>query len=271
MEKLARVSPFLTALLRPAAMACCLLSCLLLQGGAPRPFPSLRTIVIDAGHGGKDPGCLGRKCKEKDVALSIALQFGKLVALHMPEVKVVYTRKTDVFVTLQDRAKMANRAGADLFISIHCNANLARGIVGSETYVMGVHASKGNLEVAMRENAVIMQEADYQRRYEGFDPKSTVSHILLSNAQSAHQANSLLLASKVESHFARHTRRVSRGVKQSGFWVLAKTGMPSVLVETGFLTTPEEEAYLCSGKGQALVAASLYRALRDYRNALEGQ
>lgn len=264
MQKLLLVSSFLTALF-----------VLLGFQNTPRPPSSsngvLKTIVIDAGHGGKDPGCLGKNHYEKDIALSIALEFGQLVERLLPDIKIIYTRKTDVFVPLIERAKIANKAGADLFISIHCNANLKKDRVGTETYVMGVNSSKSNLSVAMRENAVIMKEANYRKNYKGFDPTSSVSHILLSNMQNIHQTNSLLLASKIEKHFYKATKRHSRGVKQSGFWVLAQTGMPSILVETGFLTTPSEEKYLSSEAGQTYIASSLYRALRDYKRELEGK
>lgn len=224
----------------------------------------IRTLVIDAGHGGKDPGCLGEFSHEKDVALSISLKLGGLIERHFPHVKVIYTRRTDVFIPLRQRAQIANKAGADLFISIHCNAHEARSKHGTETYVMGTNSSKSNLSVAMRENSAIFQEANYKASYGGFDPTSAVSYILLSNYQTAHQANSLHIASNVEQYFMKDTKRESRGVKQSGFWVLAKTGMPSILVETGFLTNAEEEKYLNSEKGQWLIAGSIYRAFRDY-------
>ena len=163
---------------------------------------------------------------------------------------------------------MANKEGADLFISIHCNAHPKKDRHGTETYIMGSNSSKSNLAVAMRENSAILQETNYQQTYEGFDPNSPVSYILLSNFQTAHQSNSLQLAAKVEQKFKQHTKRESRGVKQSGFWVLAKTGMPSILIETGFLTTPEEEKYLNSEQGQLMIAASIYRAFRDYSYGL---
>ena len=264
MQKLIRVSCFLTTLIALLAFVTPL-------SPSPRADGVLKTIVIDAGHGGKDPGCLGKSHYEKDIALSIALLFGQLVERLMPEINVIYTRKTDVFVPLRERAQLANRAGADLFISIHCNAHPKADRVGTETYVMGVNSSKSNLNVAMRENAVIMKEANYRKNYQGFDPTSSVSHILLSNMQNVHQTNSLQLASKVERYFSHATKRDSRGVKQSGFWVLAKTGMPSILVETGFLTTPDEEKYLASELGQVNIAVSLYKALRDYRRDLEGK
>ena len=230
---------------------------------------AIKTVVIDAGHGGKDPGCLGKHSQEKNIALSIALQFGAMIERLQPDVKVIYTRKTDVFIPLKKRAQIANKAGADLFISIHCNAHTMAEKFGTETYIMGLHVSKSNLRVAMRENSVILQEANHKRNYAGFNPSSSTSYILLSNYQSAHQDNSLSLASKIEEQFATEINRTSRGVKQSGFWVLARTGMPSVLVETGFLTNPKEEEYLSTPLGQASVATSLYKAFRDYKKELD--
>ncbi|MGB0525404.1 MAG: N-acetylmuramoyl-L-alanine amidase family protein [Flammeovirgaceae bacterium] len=229
----------------------------------------LKTVVIDAGHGGKDPGCLGSHSMEKNIALDVALQLGKLIERLQPDIHVIYTRTSDTFIPLERRADIANKAGADLFISIHCNAHQSKEKFGTETYIMGLHVSKSNLRVAMRENSVILQENNHQKKYKGFNPNSPASYILLSNLQSAHQDNSLLLAHKIEGRFHHESARHSRGVKQSGFWVLARTGMPSVLVEIGFLTNPEEEKYLNTELGKASMAASLYRAFRDYRKALE--
>lgn len=231
----------------------------------------LKTVVIDAGHGGKDPGCLGSSSMEKDIALDVALQLGELIKRLQKDVNVVYTRTDDTFIPLQKRASIANKARADLFISIHCNAHQSHEKFGTETYIMGLHVSKSNLRVAMRENSVILQEANHKKHYQGFNPNSSASYILLSNFQHAHQDNSLLLANKIEGKFHQESARHSRGVKQSGFWVLARTAMPSVLVEIGFLTNPEEERYLNTALGKASMAASLYRAFRDYRKALERQ
>lgn len=229
----------------------------------------LKTVVIDAGHGGKDPGCLGKHSMEKDVALAVALQLGGLIERLQSDIKVVYTRTDDTFIPLQKRAAIANKVKADLFISIHCNAHQSKEKFGTETYIMGMHVSKSNLRVAMRENSVIFQENNHQKKYQGFNPNSPASYILLSNVQSAHQDNSLLLANTIEGKFHLESARHSRGVKQSGFWVLARTSMPSVLVEIGFLTNPEEEKYLNTALGKASMAASLYRAFRDYRKVLE--
>jgi N-acetylmuramoyl-L-alanine amidase len=247
---------------------------LLLSAHRPAEAPPparVRTVVIDPGHGGKDPGCLGKVSQEKDLALDLALETGALIKAHFPEVRVVYTRQTDVFVELAERAQIANRHNADLFISIHCNAALNPDMYGTETYVMGLHLTDENLGVAMRENASILQETNYQANYQGFNPNSQVSYILMANYQNAYQTNSLHFAQLVEDEFAVRQRRKSRGVKQSGFLVLWKTAMPSVLVEAGFLSNAQEEAYLNQPEGKAQVAASIYRAFRDYKAALESK
>lgn len=228
----------------------------------------LRTIVIDAGHGGKDPGCLGAKSKEGEVTLKIALELGKTLNTYMPDVKVIYTRKTNNFVELHDRAGIANKNNADLFISIHCNAG-PKHIYGSETYTMGLHTSKGNLEVAKRENDVVLQEDNYLQKYEGFDPKSPLAHIFFAQMQNAHLASSLILAEKIENQFKKRVGRNSRGVKQAGFLVLWRTAMPSVLIETGYLTNRDEEKFLNNELGQVYLASGIYRAIRDYREEME--
>lgn len=225
-------------------------------------------MVIDAGHGAHDNGCSGRTSKEKSVALKVALELGSIIEENMPEVKVVYTRKSDVFVKLIDRAGIANKNNADLFISIHCNAGPSSAY-GTETYTMGLHSSEGNLEVAKRENAVILQEEDYKKNYGGYDPKSPQSHILFSLYQSAYMDNSLRFASKVEEQFKTRVGRHSRGVKQAGYLVLWKSAMPSVLIETGFLTNPSEEKYLNDKTGQSYIASGIYRAFKEYKQELE--
>jgi len=232
--------------------------------------PQVKKVVIDAGHGGFDPGCLGKFSKEKDVALDIALELGELINRFHDDVEVIYTRKRyKDFVRLRNRAIIANRSQADLFISIHCNAHPIRSVFGTETYVMGLSSSQENLAVAMRENSVILREEGYEEHYNGFDPKSTEAHILLANFQQAHQERSISLATKIEEQFAVKAKRSSRGVKQAGFLVLAKTAMPSVLVETGFLTNGKEEAYLNSEIGKSFIAAGIYRAFRDYKKEVE--
>jgi len=228
----------------------------------------LKTIVIDAGHGGKDPGCLGKKHYEKDIALGVALELGKLLKENMPGVKVVFTRKTDVFVELNDRSGIANKNHADLFISLHCNSSIPKAI-GSETYVMGLHKSQGNLDVAKRENEVVLKEDNYMEKYDGFDPKSPLAHIIFANFQSAHLTNSLKLANDIERYMKSRTKRKSRGVRQDGFLVLWKTTMPSVLCEIGYLSNNKDEKYLSTKKGKAQIAGSIYRAIRDYKRDVE--
>ncbi len=232
----------------------------------------VKTVVIDAGHGGKDPGCHGKSKKnwEKHVTLAIALEVGKLINTYLPDVKVIYTRKKDEFIELDERAAIANRNNADLFISIHVNANNKTSIYGTETYVMGAHKNEGNLDVAKRENSSILLEKDYLEKYDGFDPKSPLAHIFFSNMQSAYQANSIRFATLVEKQFKARAGRTSRGVKQAGFIVIWKTAMPSALIETGYMTNLNEEKFLVSEQGQAHISSAVYRAFRDYKQLLEG-
>lgn len=227
------------------------------------------TIVIDAGHGGKDPGTHGQYMKEKDVALKIALRVGSYIEKNVPGVKVIYTRKNDTYLGLDERADIANKHKADLFICIHANAVTKEEIYGTETYVMGLHKSEGNLDVAKRENAVILLDNNYEQRYEGFDPNSPESYILFSLAQSAFQESSLKFAGKVESQFKARLGRKSHGVKQAGFWVLWRTAMPSVLIEVGFLTNKKEEKFLSDANGQDMIASGIYRAFKEYKAQVE--
>ena len=242
---------------------------------APKKVPSaghryrIRTVVLDAGHGGKDRGCAGAKAREADVALAIIKDLGQQIEANLPDVKVIYTRKTDVFVKLDERAAIANRHHADLFISVHCNAGPSASR-GTEVWTMGPHKTDANLNVAKRENAVILQEDDYQSRYDGFDPRSPQSHILFSLFQSAYVTNSLRFAQQVDSQLRSSVGRRSRGVKQAGFLVLWKSTMPSVLIESGFLTNPGEEKYLNDKANQSYMAAGIYRAFRAYKRELEG-
>lgn len=258
------------------SLAFVLLAAFLLASFAPNIKPQekaygIRTIVIDAGHGGKDPGCHGEKHNEKTVALAVALKLGKYIEEHFKDVKVIYTRKTDVFVELNERAAIANRANADLFICIHCNASPNKAAFGSETYVMGLHKSKGNLDVAKRENASILFEDDYKKKYDGFDPNSDEAAIIFTLYQNAYLEQSLNLASKMQLEYKTKAGRTDKGVKQAGFLVLWKTAMPSLLTEIGFLTNPEEEKFLGSDKGQDYVASSIFRAFRKYKNEMEGK
>jgi N-acetylmuramoyl-L-alanine amidase len=231
----------------------------------------LKTIVLDAGHGGHDSGCKGYSGKnfEKNVTLSIILELGKMIESKYPNVKVIYTRKTDVFITLQERAETANKNKADIFISVHCNANANTAAYGSETFLMGLHKTDANLDVALRENSVIKLEKDYQKNYDGFDPDSPEGIIALSLAQNANIEQSSFLAGKVQNYFTNSLSRYNRGVKQAGFWVLYRTTCPSILIETGFLSNPTEEKYLSSDKGQTEMAESIFKAFEDYKNHLE--
>lgn len=228
------------------------------------------TIVIDAGHGGKDGGCQGKYSAEKHVALAIALKLGKRIEEEMPGVKVIYTRDKDVFIPLDDRAKIANENNADLFICIHCNAVITNkeAIAGTETYTMGMHVKESNLAVASRENGVIAYEDNYEKKYDGYDPNSTEGYILLSMYQSAYIQQSLDFATRVESQFAKIGRK-SRGVFQAGFLVLRKTAMPSVLIETGYLTNSKEEGYLSSEDGKTSIANSIFEAVKSYKRDIE--
>jgi N-acetylmuramoyl-L-alanine amidase len=229
----------------------------------------LETIVIDPGHGGKDPGTMGKKSKEKDVALKISLKLGAYIEKNFPNVKVIYTRKDDKYVALDERADMANRHKAQLFICIHANSVPGAPAHGTETFVMGLHKDKGNFEVAKRENSVILMDENYEQRYEGFDPKSPESYILFTLSQSAYHESSLRFAQKVENQFKTKAGRVSRGVKQAGFIVLWKTAMPSVLIETGFLSQAKEEGFLLSDEGQDMIASGIYRAFKEYKTEIE--
>lgn len=232
----------------------------------------VRKIVIDPGHGGKDPGNIGSISKEKDVSLKIALKLGDILKKHQPDIEVIFTRNDDSFPGLVDRANIANKNHADLFISIHCNSVPSKSqnhAHGTETWVMGLHKSNDNLEVAKRENATILLEENYEEKYEGFDPESPESHILFSLYQNAYIGNSLKLAENIEYQFKERVGRNSRGVKQAGLVVLHKSSMPSVLVEVGFLSNNKEEKYLNDDLGQTYIASGIYRAIRDYKEDLE--
>lgn len=236
----------------------------------PTSSYKIKTIVLDAGHGGHDTGCHGyASAYEKDVTLSIVLKIGKLIEEKYPDIKVLYSRKTDVFIPLQDRALLANNNNADLFMSVHCNANANKSAYGAETFLMGLHVSQANLDVAKRENAVIKLEDNYQHKYEGFDPDSPEAMIALSLAQNANIEQSSFLASKVQDYLVNKLNRFNRGVKQAGFWVLYRTTCPSILIETGFLTNKEEEKYLISSDGQNDMAKSIFNAFEDYKNTVE--
>jgi N-acetylmuramoyl-L-alanine amidase len=265
------------------------------------PKRKVKIIVIDPGHGGKDPGCSGHIHNEKAVALAVALKLGKYIEDNIKDVKVIFTRKTDVFVDLEDRAKIANENNADLFISIHCNAagkpvmikdkktgkmhpktyknKKGKYVVvettnpipyGSETYVMGLKNEEGKMKVAQRENSVILLEDNYESKYQGFDPDSEESYIIMSNYTSAYVIQSAGLAMKIQEEYSKKASRVDKGVHRQSIWVLWRTAMPSVLTEIGYLTNPQEEKFLGSEKGQDYMAACLFRAFRKYKNEVEG-
>lgn len=245
---------------------------LIISGSSGPHIPNrnqVKKIVIDAGHGGHDPGTSGSFSREKDVALKIALELGSTIEKHLKDVEVLYTRDNDKFIDLDVRADIANKANADLFISIHCNAFPKKNIYGTETYVLGTHKTKANLEVAKRENSVILMEEDYKDRYEGFDPKSPDSHILFQLYQNAFLENSLDLAARIENQFSTRAGRHSRGVKQAGFWVLWRTSMTAVYIETGYLSNPAEEKDLNDKVQQSYIASAIFRAVRDYKQDME--
>lgn len=224
-------------------------------------------VVLDAGHGGHDPGNLGNGYKEKNIALNIVLEVGKELEKNS-DIKVIYTRKTDVFLKLHERAAIANKADADLFVSIHCNS-FSNNAHGTETFVLGLHANERNFNVAKKENEVIFLEDDYEKHYEGFDPNSPESMIGLTLIQEEYLDQSILLANLIENNFTGKLNRKSRGVKQAGFWVLHNTYMPSVLVETGFLTYKPEGSYLNSNKGQSQMASAIKDAILGYKHSLD--
>ena len=294
----------LTKHLRIYARLTSILLALFLLSGAqiPKTKPKgVKTIVIDPGHGGKDPGCNGGFSNEKDVALSIALKLGDLIEKNLKDVKVIYTRKTDIFVELEERAQIANRNEADLFISIHCNAASKyytykdkkgkiqyktykdkKGRIrkveihnpkpfGSATYVMGINNEKGKLNTAKRENASMLLEDNYKKTYDGFDPESDEAYIVMSLWTGAFVEQSASLASKIQDEYTQKAGRVDKGVQRQSIWVLWRTAMPSILTEVGFLTNPEEEKFLNSEKGQTYMASSLFRAARKYKDEAEGQ
>lgn len=235
------------------------------QAKKDKPF----TVVIDAGHGGKDAGAVGKIINEKTLNLNVSLEVGKMIENSFPEVKVYYTRKTDVFLTLQERADFVNKHGADLFICVHTNAAENRSAKGAETFVLGVEKMESNLSVAMRENSVMLMESDYQTKYNGFDPKSIDSYIMFEMMQDKYMGQSLQFASLVQQEFSGTLHRADRGVRQAGFWVLHKSACPSVLVEMGFISNRDEEAYLATQKGRHEISKAIYTAFVNYKQALD--
>lgn len=248
-----------------------LLACLLcmptayLQAAAPKKF----TVVIDAGHGGRDPGAMGQIAQEKNINLGVALKLGQKIAANFKDVNVFYTRKTDVFLTLQERANFVNQNNADLFICIHTNAAENRDVCGAETFTLGLDKLASNLDVAMRENAVMLLEEDYKTTYQGFDPNSVESYIMFEFMQDQYIDRSLSFASSVQNQFTQQYNRKDRGVRQAAFWVLHKSACPSVLIELGFITNRAEEQFLHSTKGQQTMADAIYNAFVEYKHQVE--
>ncbi len=227
------------------------------------------TIVIDPGHGGKDTGALGSFSEEKDIVLKIALKLGELINKNLPNVKVVFTRTDDVFIPLHDRSRIANENKANLFVSLHANSSKNTKAQGTETFVMGLHKTQENLEVAQKENAVIALEEDYNERYEGYDPNSAESYIIFSLMQNAYLDQSLQIADVMQKEFTQKIKRLDRGVKQAGFLVLWNSSMPSVLVEVGFISHREEEIFITSSEGQNKLAAAIFNAVDVYFEELD--
>lgn len=233
---------------------------------------TLKTVVLDAGHGGKDPGNLGTgryKDKEKEIALKVVLKLGQYIEETYPDIKVLYTRKTDVFVPLHKRTEIANKNKADLFISVHCNGLKRTDVYGTETFVMGTKYEKTNLELTKMENSVIYLEDDYEENYNGLDPENPESNIIAAIYQNAYLAHSISFANYVEKQFAERVGRRSRGVKQSVLFVMNRTTMPSALIELGFLSNNKEEDFLNSENGQVYMASAIFRAFKEYKSQLD--
>lgn len=232
----------------------------------------VKTVVIDAGHGGDKPGAVGRKTQEKTLTLQMALKLGKLIEDNYKDVTIIYTRTTDVDITLADRARLANKAKADLFISIHCNSWTNSTPTGVETYVMGLSQSKANMEVAKKENADILLEKGYKDNsdYQGFDPNSPESYVMFAMYQNAYLDKSLDFAGFIQDQYKSAIKTINRGVKQAEIFVLYKTAMPAVLTEVGFISNPEEEQYMMSDEGQAAIVSSIFKAFATYKSNVEG-
>ena len=241
------------------------------SAASDEPKDKVSVVVLDAGHGGPVPGAVTKNAKEKDIVLAITLKAGEYIEKNIPEVEVIYTRKTDINIPLHERANIANKNEADLFISIHANWGSSSRAVGTETFIMGPSADARNRQVAMKENSVITFEEDYTTNYEGFDPNSAESYIIFNLMQKTYLQQSAQFAELVEDQFRDRAGRRSRGVKQDVFLVLWRTTMPSVLIETGFLTNPAEEKYLMSKQGQEYIASAIFRAFRDYKASIENK
>ena len=248
----------------------CALPCVWSQRREPG---KVKTVVIDPGHGGNKPGAIGKNIDEKTIVLSIAKRVGKMIADNYDDVKVIYTRTTDVDIDLSERARIANRAKADLFISIHANSHPTSGPTGMETFVAGLSQSKANMEIAKKENADILLEDDYKNNaeYQGFDPNSPESYVLFAMYQNAYRDKSLTFAQNIQNQYKQHVATIDRGVKQAEFMVLYKTTMPSVLTEVGFISNAKEEAYMMSAEGQQTIAECIVRAFAVYKASEEGE
>ena len=247
--------------------------CTSFNGDKKTTNSKIKTIVIDPGHGGKDSGTMGTKrfkIYEKHVALAVSLKLGDYIKNAFPNVDVVYTRDSDVFLELNERTELANNANADLFISIHCDGFTNSTPSGASVFVMGMSKLKANMDIAIRENSAIYMEDNYQQKYEGFDPKSAESYIVFSLMQNTHLNQSLKIAEEVEKEFSTKANRKSRGVKQAPFYVISRTNMPSILIECGFLTNFKEEEYLHSEIGQEYIASAIFRGFKAYKKNFEG-
>ena len=233
----------------------------------------VKTIVIDPGHGGKDPGTMGTKRYkqyEKHIALDISLKLGNYIKEAFPDIEVIYTRKTDVFLELWERTELANNKNADLFISVHCDGFTNPDPSGASVFVMGMSKLKANMDVAMRENSVMYLEDDFKEKYDGFDPKSPESYIVFSLMQNTFLDQSIYIAEKIEDEFANRAKRKSRGVKQAPFYVISRVNMPSILIEAGFLTNPKEEDFLNTELGKDHIASAIFRGFRSYKESVDG-
>jgi N-acetylmuramoyl-L-alanine amidase len=233
------------------------------------PAFRMKKIVLDAGHGGSDPGNIGAKSKEKNINLAVTLLVGKYIKENMPDVQVIYTRSDDSFPTLKQRPQIANNNKADLFVSIHSNSAPNKSAFGTETFVMGTKHFEANFDIVKKENSVILLEENYKEEYEGFDPTSPESYMLFNLTQKAYIGNSIALAEHIETQFRDRVGRKSRGVKHGPFYVLWTPSMPSVLVELGFLSNSVEEQFLMSKEGQEYMASAIYRSIKDYKEQIE--
>ena len=239
------------------------------SSSAKKDDKHINVVVIDPGHGGKDLGATLGNAMEKDIVLDVALRLGESIKANYPEIKVIYTRNKDVFIPLNDRANIANKNDADLFISIHVNGTENNTAQGTETFVLGQHRSKDNLEVAKKENSVILLEDDYNTTYEGFDPNSPESYIMFELVQDEYLDQSVMLAGEIQTQFRQYAKRMDRSVKQAGFLVLRQTTMPSVLVELGFISHPKERNYMLSENGKSALSAAILIAFNNYKRKIE--